>query len=63
MSMIGGLQGGFEQARIMTGGGPAGTTTTLSHYIYNKAFTEFQIGYASAVPWMVKGIQLGAVKG
>ncbi|NCQ28040.1 MAG: sugar ABC transporter permease, partial [Armatimonadetes bacterium] len=63
MSMIGGLQGGFEQARIMTGGGPAGTTTTLSHYIYNKAFTEFQIGYASAVSWMVKGIQLGAVKG
>src|SRR5262249_25827094 len=34
MSVIGGLQGGFEQARIMTGnGGPAGTTTTLSYYI------------------------------
>jgi multiple sugar transport system permease protein len=53
MSMIGGLQGGFEQARIMTGGGPAGTTTTLSYYIYNKAFTEFQIGYASAVSWIL----------
>ncbi|MEJ5171146.1 MAG: sugar ABC transporter permease, partial [Fimbriimonadales bacterium] len=49
MGFIGGLQGGFEQARVMTGGGPAGTTTTLAYYIYNKAFTEFQMGYASAV--------------
>jgi multiple sugar transport system permease protein len=49
MSFIGGLQGGFEQARVMTQGGPAGTTTTLSYYIYTKAFEEFQIGYASAV--------------
>lgn len=49
MSFIGGLQGGFEQARVMTAGGPAGTTTTLSYYIYTKAFEEFQIGYASAV--------------
>lgn len=53
MSFIGGLQGGFEQARVMTGGGPAGTTTTLSYYIYIKAFEEFQIGYASAVAWML----------
>jgi len=49
MSFIGGLQGGFEQARVMTAGGPAGTTTTLVYYIYTKAFEEFQIGYASAV--------------
>jgi len=49
MSCIGGLQGGFQQARVMTGGGPAGTTTTLSYYIYIKAFEEFQMGYASAV--------------
>lgn len=49
MGFIGGLQGGFEQARIMTGGGPAGTTTTLAYYIYNKAFVEYQMGYASAV--------------
>lgn len=51
MSFIGGLQGGFEQARVMTNGGPAGTTTTLSYHIYTKAFEEFQIGYASAVSW------------
>lgn len=53
MSFIGGLQGGFEQARVMTAGGPAGTTTTLSYYIYNKAFVEFQIGYASAIAWVL----------
>jgi ABC-type sugar transport system permease subunit len=56
MSFIGGLQGGFEQARVMTNGGPAGTTTTLSYYIYNKAFEEFQIGYASAVSWVLFAI-------
>ncbi|MFP4057325.1 MAG: carbohydrate ABC transporter permease [Candidatus Brocadiia bacterium] len=53
MSFIGGLQGGFEQARVMTQGGPAGTTTTLVYYIYTKAFQEFQIGYASAVAWVL----------
>jgi len=53
MSFIGGLQGGFEQARVMTGGGPAGTTTTLTYYIYTKAFEEFQIGYASAIAWVL----------
>jgi len=53
MSFIGGLQGGFEQARVMTGGGPAGTTTTLTYYIYVKAFEEFQIGYASAMSWVL----------
>jgi multiple sugar transport system permease protein len=53
MSVIGGLQGGFEQARVLTQGGPAGITTTLAYYIYNKAFIEFQIGYASAVAWVL----------
>ncbi len=53
MSFIGGLQGGFEQARVMTGGGPAGTTTTLSYYIYNKAFEEFDIGYSCSIAWVL----------
>jgi multiple sugar transport system permease protein len=53
MSFIGGLQGGFEQARVMTGGGPAGTTTTLAYYIYTRAFEQFQIGYASAISWVL----------
>jgi multiple sugar transport system permease protein len=51
MSAIYGLQGGFEQARVMTNGGPAESTTTLGYYIYIKAFQEFQFGYASTIAW------------
>ncbi len=51
MSVIGGLQGGFEMARTMTGGGPAGATTTLSYYIYSEGFQAGRLGYASAVAW------------
>jgi len=58
MSFIGGLQGGFEQARVMTNGGPAGTTTTLAYMIYQKAFVELQIGYASAISWVLFAVTL-----
>jgi multiple sugar transport system permease protein len=51
MSVIGGLQGGFEQARTMTGGGPYGATTTLSYFVYTEGFDTGQLGYASAVAW------------
>ena len=60
MSIIGGLQGGFEQARVMTGGGPAGTTTTLAYHIYSLAFEQFRMGYASAVAWVLFALVLGA---
>ena len=53
MSVIGGLQGGFEYARIMTRGGPAGSTTTLAYYIYTAGFEELRFGYASAVAWVM----------
>ena len=53
ISLIGGFQSGFEQARVMTQGGPANTTTTISYYIYTKAFEQFQMGYASAISWML----------
>ncbi|MCP3967977.1 MAG: sugar ABC transporter permease [Lentisphaerae bacterium] len=53
MSVIGGLQGGFAQARIMTNGGPAGTTTTLGYHIYTKGFEELDFGYASAIAWIM----------
>ncbi len=53
MSIIGGLQGGFEQARIMTEGRPADTTVTLGYYIFREGFEEFRLGYASAVAWML----------
>jgi multiple sugar transport system permease protein len=53
MSIIGGLQGGFEQARIMTEGRPADTTVTLGYYIFREGFEEFRLGYASAIAWML----------
>ena len=51
MSFIYGLQGGFEMARIMTKGGPAGATTTLSYFVYSEGFETGRLGYASAVAW------------
>jgi len=53
MSVIGGLQGGFEQARVMTEGRPADTTVTLGYYIFNEGFNEFRLGYASAIAWVM----------
>lgn len=51
MSVIHGLQGGFEMARVMTQGGPAGATTTLSYFIFTEGFTTGRLGYASSVAW------------
>ena len=53
MAIIGGIQGGFEMARVMTNGGPAGATTTLSYYIYTQGFATGCLGYASAVAWLL----------
>ena len=51
MSTIAGLQGGFEAARVMTQGGPAGATTTLSYFIYEEGFVTGRLGFASAIAW------------
>jgi multiple sugar transport system permease protein len=49
ISLIAGFQGGFIAAFMMTDGGPAGATTTLMFYIYQRAFRWFEMGYASAL--------------
>lgn len=59
MSTIGGLQGGFEMARVMTRGGPAGATTTLSYFIYIEGFETGRLGFASAVAWALFVLILG----
>lgn len=51
--LIGGFQGGFEAAYIMTNGGPFGATTTLGYYLYERAYVSFEMGYASAVAWII----------
>ena len=53
MGIINGLQGGFEMARTMTLGGPAGSTTTLSYFIFTEGFEIGRLGYASAIAWVM----------
>jgi multiple sugar transport system permease protein len=54
MGMIGGFQGGFNAAYIMTRGGPVGSTTSISYYIYNMAYTgNLEMGYGCAIAWVL----------
>ncbi|MFH0839060.1 MAG: sugar ABC transporter permease [Candidatus Omnitrophota bacterium] len=53
MSIIGGFQGGFMAARIMTGGGPNGATKTLEYYIFDKLYSYQHFGYASSIAWFL----------
>lgn len=53
MGIIGGFQGGFEAAYVMTRGGPDGATTTVSYYIYINAYEYYRMGYASAIAWVL----------
>lgn len=46
----------FDQAFIMTGGGPANATNTLVFNIYRYAFQFFQMGYAAAMAWVLFAI-------
>ena len=43
----------FDQIFIMTGGGPANTTETLSLYIYRHGFRFYNIGYATAMSFLL----------
>lgn len=51
MNCIAGFQGGFEAAYVMTNGGPAGATTSVSFYIYRLAYEWYRMGYAASVAW------------
>jgi multiple sugar transport system permease protein len=46
----------FDQAYVLTGGGPGNATTTIVYYIYNYAFQRFKMGYASAAAWILFAI-------
>ncbi|EXG81419.1 carbohydrate ABC transporter permease [Cryptosporangium arvum] len=39
----------FDQMYIMTSGGPNYSTRSLLQYVYDESFTNYRIGYASAV--------------
>lgn len=46
----------FTQAFIITGGAPLDSTLFYSLYLYNRAFTSYQMGYAAAMAWVMLGI-------
>jgi multiple sugar transport system permease protein len=46
----------FDQALIMTQGGPANATNTIVYHIYRNAFQFFKMGYASAMAWVLFAI-------
>jgi len=52
MAIIGSFQT-FTQALIMTNGGPNDATLFFVLYLYQKAFQQFQMGYASALAWIL----------
>ncbi|MCD9021144.1 carbohydrate ABC transporter permease [Cohnella silvisoli] len=52
MALIGTFQA-FNQAYVMTEGGPNNSTLFYVYYLYRKAFTESKIGYASALAWVL----------
>jgi multiple sugar transport system permease protein len=43
----------FEAAYILTGGGPARSTLFYAYYVFNRAFVYFNMGYASAMAWLL----------
>lgn len=38
----------FEKVNILTGGGPAGTTSTITQYLYNYGIRNMEFGFGSA---------------
>ncbi len=48
VTMIGSMRV-FDTIRLMTDGGPEGSTMVLVYYIYHQAFKMFNTGYASAL--------------
>lgn len=52
MGLIGAFQY-FAQAFIMTNGGPEDSTLFYSVYLFNRAFAFLDMGYASAMAWIM----------
>lgn len=57
MGIIGSFQV-FTQAYVMTNGGPNNATLFYVLYLFQKGFQQFQMGYASALAWVLFAIVL-----
>ncbi|WP_281885570.1 carbohydrate ABC transporter permease [Paenibacillus sp. YYML68] len=49
LNMIWTFFGSFDAIAVLTGGGPYGSTEIIIYYLYEKAFMELNMGYASAL--------------
>ncbi|MEV2271924.1 carbohydrate ABC transporter permease [Nonomuraea africana] len=49
----------FEQIFVMTNGGPNGASELTVLYLYRQGFQFFQMGYASAIAWVLFVLVLG----
>lgn len=49
----------FDVVWLLTAGGPAHATETVSIYVYNYGFKSFNLGYASAASYIMIFIMLG----
>ena len=58
MAIIGSFQV-FTQAFVMTGGQPGDLTRFYVLYLYNQAFDYYEMGYASALAWLLLLLVLG----
>ncbi len=47
----------FDHIYILTGGGPGNQTEVISYYVYRQSFNLFQVGYGSAVAFIVLVIE------
>ena len=61
------LAQGFAEIYVLTQGGPLGSTTTVNYLIYTQAFQYNQLGYASAMAFVlfafIAGFSLLSVRG
>ena len=49
VSLRGVLFDSFDVVKVMTNGGPIGSTDILITYIFDNAFSQLKLGYASAL--------------
>ena len=43
----------FAAAFVLTAGGPSNSTLFYVYYLFNRAFVYFNMGYASAMAWLL----------
>ena len=48
----------FDQVVTLTGGGPGTSTETLAFFIFNVGFKWYDMGYASALAWILTVIMM-----